>query len=338
MSRLSRFTQKIFGSSAGANEIAQFGSLEAGSPAFTTNVGVIQALSQYLSGWFGATSGNSPAIEDMNALFYLITYQLAYLMQSGVPEWDAGTTYFTGNIVNYNGDLYSSIVDDNDNNVPTDVAAWKSLSADIISAKFTLEDASVPYVNISGPHYQSSARTLSQVAITMLNSGLSGSTVVQINVYRAGALNATATASIASAAGAPATAVADLSASLSLFEGDILTCDVVSTATGAPESLSVEYFGGDGVGGGGGGGGGGGPAPYVYTITGADITNKGLTLAYTPTDSARILIDLQGGSRQFPGLDYSVGSPDPDDFLSWDGLGLESIIQSGDKVLITYSG
>jgi hypothetical protein len=111
--KLSRITQYIFGGSAGTAQIAQFGSLAAGSPQFTTNLATIQALSEYLGGWFaGVISGNSPAIEDMNALFYLTTSQLAYLFQEGIPEYDSLTTYYQYSVVNYTGSpnpgLYAS--------------------------------------------------------------------------------------------------------------------------------------------------------------------------------------------------------------------------------------
>lgn len=126
MAKIVRKTQKIFGSSAGVNQIAQFGSLAAASPTFSTDPAVIQALSQYVSGWFAAIIGNSnPAIEDMNALFYLFAYQLAYLMQEGVPEWDSATTYYTGSLASDgSGTLYVSLVDNNTNHALGDSTKW----------------------------------------------------------------------------------------------------------------------------------------------------------------------------------------------------------------------
>lgn len=125
MARLSRVTQSIFGSNAGFDQIAQFGSLAAEAPVFTTNIATIQALSEYLVGWFGAVIGNySPAIEDMNALFYLITTQMAYSFQEGVPEWDAGTTYYTGSLVQSSGVMYVSLTDSNLNNAVTSTTNW----------------------------------------------------------------------------------------------------------------------------------------------------------------------------------------------------------------------
>lgn len=126
MAKITRAIQKIFGSTAGADEIAQFGSLAASAPAFTTSPTVIQALSNYLDGWFGAVLGeNSPAIEDMNALFYLITYQLSYLMQTGIAEWNAATTYYIGSVVNDGTGLFLiSLTDGNLNNALTDTDNW----------------------------------------------------------------------------------------------------------------------------------------------------------------------------------------------------------------------
>jgi hypothetical protein len=107
--KLSRVTQYIFGSSAGSDEISQFGSLAAGSPEFTTNLATIQSLSQYLEGWFaGVISGNSPAIEDMNALFYLTTTQLSYLFQEGIPEYDSNTVYYQYSVCQTSGTLYQA--------------------------------------------------------------------------------------------------------------------------------------------------------------------------------------------------------------------------------------
>lgn len=126
MAKITRKVQKIFGQTAGLNQIAQFGSLAASTPTYTTDPDTIQALSNYLQGWFGAVVGsNSPAIEDMNALCYLFAYQLAYLMQEGVPEWNSQTTYYTGSVVNDgSGNLYTSLIDTNLNNALTDGTKW----------------------------------------------------------------------------------------------------------------------------------------------------------------------------------------------------------------------
>jgi hypothetical protein len=107
MAKILRKIAKIFGSTASSDQIGEFGSLANGAPAYTSDPTVIQSLSNYAAGWFAAViGGNSPAIEDVNALDYLWSYQLAYLMQAGMPEYDATTTYYTNSMVNYLGAIY----------------------------------------------------------------------------------------------------------------------------------------------------------------------------------------------------------------------------------------
>lgn len=129
MSKITRATSLLFGSSAGANQIAQFGSLAASTPNFTTSPATIQALSNYLTGWFAAVIGaNSPAIEDMNALCYLFSYQLTYMLQTGVPEYDSATPYFIGSICQDGvGNLFVSLTNSNTGNALTSVANWAPL-------------------------------------------------------------------------------------------------------------------------------------------------------------------------------------------------------------------
>lgn len=133
MSRLAKYTQKLFGSSAGTNTMSQFGSLFASYPSVPTRYSgatitpaLVQALSNYLTGWTGAAiGGNSPAIEDMNALCFLFSYQIAYTFQAGIPEWDSSTTYYVGSFASDGaGNLYTSLVDNNTNHALTDQTKW----------------------------------------------------------------------------------------------------------------------------------------------------------------------------------------------------------------------
>lgn len=125
MAKIARKQAKIFGSSAGALEIGKFGSLAAGSIAYTTDPDTIQALTEYLEGWFSAIIGsNSPAIEDMNALCYLFAYQIAYILQAGIAEYNSTTTYYIGSMVNSAGVIYMSLTDTNTGNAVTDSTKW----------------------------------------------------------------------------------------------------------------------------------------------------------------------------------------------------------------------
>lgn len=129
MAKITRKNQKIFGETAGVDEIAQIGSLFAGTPTFSTDPDVIQALVEYSNGWFNVAIGdNSPAEEDMNAFCYLVTRQLAYLFQSGTAEWNDTTTYYIGSQAQDGlGNIYISLTDNNTNNALTDAANWKPL-------------------------------------------------------------------------------------------------------------------------------------------------------------------------------------------------------------------
>ncbi len=107
MTRLTRETQQIFGQNIGFQQAIEFGSLANSSTTYLTtpltgaSIPLIQSLSNWLTGWYGAVVGsNAPCIQDMNAMCYVFAYQLAYLMQAGIAEWDSGTTYFTGDTVN----------------------------------------------------------------------------------------------------------------------------------------------------------------------------------------------------------------------------------------------
>ena len=106
--------------------------------------------------------------------------------------------------------------------------------------RWVLEGNTVPYETVNGPHMQKTARMLSSVDISALNSGTSGSTTIRINQYRSGALFASATAALPSSSGNPFGNSIALSSSLYLIFQDVLTMDVISAAAGASE-LSVEF-------------------------------------------------------------------------------------------------
>lgn len=124
-SKISRVTNRIFGSTPGGDSLSIFGSMAAGSPVFSTDPTEIQSLSQWLTGWFSAVVGqNSPAIEDFNSLCFVLSYQLGYILQQGIPEWDAGTSYFTNSYCTSSGVIYVSLQDNNLNNAVSDGSFW----------------------------------------------------------------------------------------------------------------------------------------------------------------------------------------------------------------------
>jgi len=131
MSNLLRYTQQIFASLAGNNQLSEYGSFIASPPGnlyngSTITPAIVQQLSNYLEGLYAATGGAySPTIQDHNSLFYLLSYQIAYLLQKGIPEWDAGTTYFINDFVKVGEKIYISLQNTNLNHLVTDTAWWR---------------------------------------------------------------------------------------------------------------------------------------------------------------------------------------------------------------------
>lgn len=130
MAKIVRKNQKIFGASSSVNQIGVFGSFAAGAIAYSTDVETIQSLSQWDQGWFSAVVGNnSPAIEDVNAADYVWGYQLAYLFQSGIPEWNTSTVYYIGSFTTDGlGNIFYSLTDTNTGNALTSTSNWYKIS------------------------------------------------------------------------------------------------------------------------------------------------------------------------------------------------------------------
>lgn len=151
MAKLPRITQKIFGKNAPANQITTFGSIKAGTPVYTQSPSQIMNAN-FEEGWSAAVEGDyAPYRQDRNAVDTTITQQLAYLFQEGIPEWDAGTTYYKGSVVKVvNGNaltFYKSIADNNTANVNTTTSWHKMLE---INASNQIVSPSINTPTISG--------------------------------------------------------------------------------------------------------------------------------------------------------------------------------------------
>ena len=126
MAKIERKHQKIFaGDVPVTNVVAAFGSLAAGAAGYTGDPDGIQTT-RYGLGWSQAVINNyAPCIQDLNALFYLITRQMAYIFQAGIPEWIATSTYYIGSLVHDAvGGIYMSLTNDNINQALTVAGQW----------------------------------------------------------------------------------------------------------------------------------------------------------------------------------------------------------------------
>lgn len=125
MPNLARKVAKIFGINSPNDRMAVVGSLRQGAPQYSKDPNTLQSLSNFEDGWPGIAIGNSsPPLEDMNSVQYIASYQIAYLMQKGVAEWNSETTYYVGSLINFAGSLLVSLQNDNLNHPVTDSAWW----------------------------------------------------------------------------------------------------------------------------------------------------------------------------------------------------------------------
>ncbi len=68
------------------------------------------------------------------------------------------------------------------------------------------------------------------------------------------------------------------------------------------------------------------------TLTSGEIAAKQLTLTYTPGTANYVTVGIKGGGTQFYGDDFTVSGA----VLDWNGLGLDGVLATGDKLVITY--
>lgn len=132
---LDRKKQKIFAKNAQSTDLGVVGSKNAGNPQYSTDIETLQSLTNWETGLRAQVSNSdAPYLQDQNSILYIITSQLAYIFQSGIPEWNSQTEYFSGrSIVLKSGKIFVAIADSI--NVEPEVtsgweSSWKNLDID----------------------------------------------------------------------------------------------------------------------------------------------------------------------------------------------------------------
>ena len=144
MPKIQRTTQQIFAENAGSQQITAFGTAKDQTPVYTQSVAQIQNTN-YGYGWSSALlPDKAPWQEDMNALFFAITSQLAYIFQEGIPEYDTGTSYSKGalaKVIDEQGavTVIKSVVDDNLGNSTSDTTYWTVFQSETSAGLATYE-------------------------------------------------------------------------------------------------------------------------------------------------------------------------------------------------------
>lgn len=149
MAKITRKTAKIFGETASATGdanigpyIGQFGSAKAGTYVGTTDIATIQALSAWSNGWVDAVTPTQqfPTLPEMTGVHKVLSYQNAYVLQQGIPEWDSATTYYTNGFCAYNGYIYKSKADNNLNHNPSSSTSYWEVYSAITGANTSLSN------------------------------------------------------------------------------------------------------------------------------------------------------------------------------------------------------
>lgn len=156
MAKILRKQAKIFGGSlsAGSQQVEQFGSkVGAGTPNYTVDPDVIQGRSNWGDGWISAIDSGTkaPYVQDMNGFCLVMAYQIAYILQQGIPEWNALTTYYEESVVQANsGQWFVSLIDNNVGNAPpssTSDSNWLWVNPPELTPSASLPAGTIPKVS-----------------------------------------------------------------------------------------------------------------------------------------------------------------------------------------------
>jgi len=71
----------------------------------------------------------------------------------------------------------------------------------------------------------------------------------------------------------------------------------------------------------------------TIVLSGTNITNKYVNLAATPITASKTRLVVVGGVEQEYTTDFTVSTNQ----LSWSGLFLDGVLETGDKLIVTYS-
>ena len=151
MTNYQRITGKVFGETATATgnnpEIAQFGSALAGTFVGTTDVATIQNLPAWSNGFIGSVTPSTqfPPLPEVTGALKVLSHQGVYLLQKGIAEYDANTTYYINDLckgVNINNEIciYKSKLDNNLNNALTNTTYWMEIPIEEFANKQTIGD------------------------------------------------------------------------------------------------------------------------------------------------------------------------------------------------------
>ncbi len=147
MANLTRYKQKIFANNS--NQVGVFGT--GTNKVASKNVETLQSA-DYEDGWSAAiiTDKNYPIWQERDGVDYGFSYQLAYLMQKGIPDWLSTETYYQNDYCKVGNVIYYSLQDNNIGQNPSTTSGYWSIFAsssrnigEVITSAIPLTDADV---------------------------------------------------------------------------------------------------------------------------------------------------------------------------------------------------
>lgn len=104
---LERKQLQVFCGGAGEQQTSVFGTMKNPDPDYSKDPETLQGTN-WPQGWQNAiATDDAPFMEDMNSLFYVLSYMTKYLYQHGIPEWSNKETYTASkSVVLRNGKFY----------------------------------------------------------------------------------------------------------------------------------------------------------------------------------------------------------------------------------------
>lgn len=104
---LERKQIQVFCGGAGEQQTSVFGTMKNPVPDYSKDPETLQGTN-WPQGWQNAIAADdAPFMEDMNSLFYVLSYMTKYLYQHGIPEWSNKETYTASkSVVLRNGKIY----------------------------------------------------------------------------------------------------------------------------------------------------------------------------------------------------------------------------------------
>ncbi len=127
---MTNFIRKKLGEYAGdvtATDLQVVGSDAAGLPVLSDDPEVLQANNAYKQGLLSIknSSSNDLELKEINSLFYIHNYHLNYILQNGLQEYNADTSYQEDGYVRDGIAIYKSLTNNNLNNPVTDTNNWE---------------------------------------------------------------------------------------------------------------------------------------------------------------------------------------------------------------------